>query len=320
MEHYTKDDLLNEIRGYMWALADCLGRVYRQDIGWEILGLNKKDFNVKYDSLSEVAPETIDPRKFHVTRTLLSMYEYGVDGIWDTNENWEDFATDTLAFIDGLHSFFLLNESGIDYDLRLSTHVTNLATARWKLDSSEGTTDLLDTDGPYVSGSTLTLGDVALLANMDEKSVRNAANPKNKNHLRTFSRGARTYVAVEDARRWLVERRGFKPTTQVDRTAERDLTKVGFCSATDFGSYLVALRANKGQSISQVVKGISEPDLTAERLKALEKGVFEFDKDIFFWIAKHFGLNKKAFVLATLALHQKIERASFETSLEAESE
>jgi hypothetical protein len=27
MDHFTKDDLLNEIRGFMWALADSLERV-----------------------------------------------------------------------------------------------------------------------------------------------------------------------------------------------------------------------------------------------------------------------------------------------------
>lgn len=58
----------------------------------------------------------------------------------------------------------------------------------------------------------LSFSDVALLADMDEKSVRNAANPKNKDPLITTVNGKRTWITPADALNWLSKRRGFTPT------------------------------------------------------------------------------------------------------------
>jgi hypothetical protein len=58
----------------------------------------------------------------------------------------------------------------------------------------------------------LTLADVALLANMDERSVRNAANPKLPDPLKTELNDSRTMVPPQEARRWLAGRKGFIPT------------------------------------------------------------------------------------------------------------
>lgn len=127
--------------------------------------------------------------------------------------------------------------------ITLSQHVVRVAKARWILDEGSGAD--MNEAGEWSRLGALTLSDVALLANMDEKSVRNAANPKHKNYLKTFNHGARTYVDVDDAKAWLQHRRGFKPTVIVDKLAERDLTKTGFFSEQDFSSYLVAQRRKK---------------------------------------------------------------------------
>jgi hypothetical protein len=58
----------------------------------------------------------------------------------------------------------------------------------------------------------LTFAEAALLADMDERSVRNAANPKLSDPLRTVVRGKRSLIPVEEARRWLAGRKGFVPT------------------------------------------------------------------------------------------------------------
>lgn len=66
-----------------------------------------------------------------------------------------------------------------------------------------------------VSWDCLSFHDIALLADMDEKSVRNAANPKNKDPLITTVSGRRTWITQRDARNWLVKRRGFVPSPGV---------------------------------------------------------------------------------------------------------
>jgi hypothetical protein len=74
--------------------------------------------------------------------------------------------------------------------------------------------------------SHLTLAEVALLANMDERSVRNAANPKLTNPLKTEQVGQRSLVRPDEARRWLAGRKGYVPTQAYDgpRIPSFDLT------------------------------------------------------------------------------------------------
>lgn len=90
-------------------------------------------------------------------------------------------------------------------------------------------THVTDDNGrPTSNFGNLTIADIALLANMDERSVRNAANPRLPNPLRTQQVGSRTLVSPEDALEWLRRRRGFTPTQRTElpgnRPQEGDLT------------------------------------------------------------------------------------------------
>lgn len=58
----------------------------------------------------------------------------------------------------------------------------------------------------------LTLFEVAVLAQMIEKSVRNATQPTAPDRLLTRKEGSRTVVDCHEALRWLKGRRNFKPT------------------------------------------------------------------------------------------------------------
>jgi len=59
----------------------------------------------------------------------------------------------------------------------------------------------------------LNLKEVAVLAQMDEKSVRNATQPSAPDRLHTRKAGTRTVVDSKEALRWLKNRRNFEPTT-----------------------------------------------------------------------------------------------------------
>jgi hypothetical protein len=61
----------------------------------------------------------------------------------------------------------------------------------------------------------LNLKEVAVLAQMHEKSVRNATQPTAPDRLHTRKDGSRTVVDSPEALRWLKGRRQFKPTTLV---------------------------------------------------------------------------------------------------------
>jgi hypothetical protein len=296
MKAFTKAELHNEIRTYMCAFADCLERVYFMGAGWGLLGLDSKDY--PKTEIYDLKPEDIDVNKFYITDMLDELYEYGVSGRRNVHFDWLPDDDDAVFFLQGLDEFPLMYENTMEsIPTAFSDHTVKMARARWILDEGSGMD--MNEAGDWIRLGVLTLNDVALLANMDEKSVRNAANPKHKNHLKTFNHGARTYVDVEDARAWLQQRRGFKPTVIVDKSAERDLTRIGFFSEQDFGSYLVAI-----------------PDsLTEEKLGSLEHGQFVFAQVLFVALSQLYELDTKAFVLAALALHQRLERERIEEQI-----
>ena len=61
-----------------------------------------------------------------------------------------------------------------------------------------------------------TLKEVAILAQMHEKSVRNATQPTANDRLETIKVGKRTYVTAKVADDWLSRRRSFQPTISAD--------------------------------------------------------------------------------------------------------
>lgn len=105
---------------------------------------------------------------------------------------------------------------------RLSILAAQCAAARLVLDGADRRTDYATDEFGPGSGDFgyLTLAEVALLADMDERSVRNAANPKLPNSLMTEPVGRRSLVRPEEARRWLGSRKGFVPTKVIDEGDE----------------------------------------------------------------------------------------------------
>lgn len=92
--------------------------------------------------------------------------------------------------------------------------------ARWKLDVAGNGSD--DADGVRIWGhmferidcDLLSLSEIAILADIQERSVRNYTHSTRSEdeRLKTIKVGGRTYVRPEDAKEWLSRRRRFIPT------------------------------------------------------------------------------------------------------------
>lgn len=92
--------------------------------------------------------------------------------------------------------------------------------ARWKLDVPGNGSD--DADGVRFWGhmferidcDLLSLSEIAILADIQERSVRNYTHSTRSEdeRLKTIKVGGRTYVRPEDAKEWLSRRRRFIPT------------------------------------------------------------------------------------------------------------
>lgn len=241
---------------------------------FKFLSLFGKQIAVLYGASDSTWTEKDAIQESPVWKAVSEMYDYGIMGI----------PTGGLVprnRINGVHAhieiFFramdtlpmkLFLDAKENAPPRLAVRAVQSAVARMVLDGGGRYTDfgtdeygLGKDDGDY-----LTLAEVALLANMDERSVRNAANPKLPDPLKTEQVGKRSLVRPEEARRWLASRKGFVPTQEsetsdvqrplewnvtlpeelverIQREAEKEAEKSGVLPSIHFKNKLLSLLA-----------------------------------------------------------------------------
>lgn len=153
----------------------------------------------------------------HFTAIAESCYAYAVDGHLKAesgiqDDNWLDFA----SFINQARwdaEFHGANSMALGLE-----KLFKLGAIRARLDS-DTMDDAADQALPTILAGPecgrLTLNEIAFLAQMTEKSVRNATQPNAPDRLHTRKEGTRTVVDSHEALRWLKRRRNFKPTMLV---------------------------------------------------------------------------------------------------------
>lgn len=213
-------------------------------------------FNLNVSRFEETCceePETIDISNLSITRTMKDIRRYGVDGICPSGEHVDDLIMNGQDFIESVRS---ANDVDINNDIGAGTgactEVFDRALARWELDH----------------GASLSIPQVARLAGLDERTVRNAASTTGKGKLQTFSQDARTLVRSETAYAWLTSKRGFVPTTFVDEDFDADPTS--FSNATDFMKFLSWKRETLGLDVEDAVKAAGHHLLHKEAWSQME--------------------------------------------------
>lgn len=167
----------------------------------------------------------LDPREQRLFRVCSDLYDFAFKGIIPaTNElqqlNEESMIDGYLAdielFLQSLerpnpYQKYFWEEDGVQPP-SMAVKTVQAAVARYVLYGGERYTTPEELGSSWTS---LSFQDLALLADMDEKSVRNAANPKVNDPLITQTSGRRTWISRADAYTWLKKRRGFIPTQGV---------------------------------------------------------------------------------------------------------
>ena len=147
-------------------------------------------------------------------------------------------------------------------------------------------------DGRFAldDGSSLEVRKLALLANVDIRTVRNA-----------ISAGALIcpdketgYVENSSARRWLHDRRGFKPTATTDRYDRLTLAVVD--TPLGFGAFLVNQRKRIGLENADDKLVASHPSATPHAISQLEAGIFALPLDAVFPISDFYQVDRKEFL------------------------
>jgi hypothetical protein len=243
---FSKATLQEHLMAFLTSFGESFGRMYG-DEAWKVL------------SDHEVI------KKSYIWRTVNEMYDFGIAGIpvRGLGELSED------GSLDGNHAdvelFFRAIDTGpmalyFEEDTfslpETVSRTVRTAVARHVLDGGDRYTDFGVGEHGFGNGDWgyLTLTEVALLADMDERSVRNAANPKLPHPLKTEAVGKRSLVTREEARRWLSGRKGFVPTRAAGESAT-PAPRVTEISVSEEAAQILRLRAEQaGLSIAEYIE------------------------------------------------------------------
>lgn len=247
--------------------------------------------------------ESIDLEGMPVTQNMRVLFDYAVNARIDRNFPLNDVFED-------LTDFFLEivpRSPMIDHYLSepiegFCVWIVDTAIVRWQLDFDQ-------TDS-------FSIKQLATLANMDERSVRNAANPKNPEPLKTYRAvDGSTSITRDDAIAWLEGRRSYKPTIFIDEDAERDLEHGGFKDLFDLGMFIKQESESQGKSLSQLLQDAGLEQEYSDWLAGKGGEHFSFDVDRFRRIAKALGKDERTFSVAVCKAYQKAELAWLEIKL-----
>lgn len=182
------------------------------------------EFNLRYE----------DFRQSSFFRAMNCMYDFAYAGLID--ESYEAMGDETsfmwaAALVRDLAASRVANcwdAFGTSYQVAAAVllKVVETAAARAVLEGFEAF-DVVDND------DNLTVRQLALLAGMEEMTIRSAANPKKPNALKVHTTEAGTRISAEVAKAWLIAKGRYVTPSRHWGDDEIDLTKKSFRSADD---------------------------------------------------------------------------------------
>lgn len=195
-----------------------------------------------------MAPDHICKTAF--CQAMEALYDFACFGILDGNAEPlipGSIYTWIAAIVDDMAQSAFLNE----YDLhgreafgeaRRVQKVVELANARSVLEGEGLFFIPMGGERSEESDDTsLSVRQMALLAGMEEMSIRAAANPKRATPLLTFKDAqGRTRIALDVAKDWLKAKQRYVPVTRKWSASEVDLTRTRFSNTTDLALMIEA--------------------------------------------------------------------------------
>lgn len=188
------------------------------------------DFGLTYEAIRHTA----------FAQALTQQYEFAYHGIIDGSDDSftdESIHTWTAGLVVDVCSSAVATEWSA-YGLNVGTRalrcaqVSETANARTMLEGGECFFQFqhfqsTKEDHLYDEG-VLTVRQLALLAGMEELSIRAAANPKRANPLKTITADRRTSIEISVAKEWLQAKGRYVPITRIWSAGQLDLAKRRF--------------------------------------------------------------------------------------------
>ncbi|MEQ9328023.1 MAG: hypothetical protein RJQ21_12110 [Rhodospirillales bacterium] len=170
-------------------------------------------------------------------------------------------------------------------------------------------------DGRFAldDGLPIELDKIALLANVDVRTVRNAIS---SGDLSATKESGVVFVDNASARKWLLGRKGFKPTVSRQISTPRNLMDIG--TPSSFGVFLRSRRSALNIQHSPL---LSAQGVTPDDLSELEAGVFSIPLNMTFPVADFYQINRSDFLNTVMRIFFPEELAVLQThQAQAETE
>lgn len=284
IKQITPEKLQEELASLLHSWVRDLGYLLEPGSGRRLLRLPEDPKSPELPSPSE-----LDISHYAITRIMRALYDYLDKNEWNTagkTRHLLDYVTPARRFIEafreGEGSPLGMNIEGPVYGY--CKHIADTAYARWALEEDAG----------------ITIKDLALIADVTEKTIRMAANPKLPDSIKTTRSGGRTYIDQEEALRWLRKRPGFRETRYFDSVEEEGAPE--FRSIQELGQFIITWRNKRGLSLEQIAETLKWPPGILAAFKELEKANDGLDSslindDLFFALGKLFNLDANTFAI-----------------------
>lgn len=195
--------------------------------------------------------------------TLSALYDYAVDGV-QLNIHAEDIV------LGGSEVLSLVSNETARPSKEWS-HILSMADGRFALDAGE---DVM-------------IEKVALLANVDIRTVRNAVSAGD---LLADKVGTVTHIENPSARAWLLTRKGFRPTVLADNSGQCLESVV---TPAQFGAFLIDQRERIGGINEDRKLTVFHRSVSAKDISQLEAGIFSMPLDAVFPIADFYQVGRR---------------------------
>jgi hypothetical protein len=255
MEHkFTEAKLLEELEMLIQSIAENIQYTIGEEAALAILKQSHYESEGSVQTFHTRAE--LDMDQYPITHTFRLAYDYVMNARWPSGPMYGYFCEQISEPLEDLATFMELSGQSKIED-SYCRYIHDAAFARWYVDEPEEE-NYLDFKG------------VALLARVDERTVRNAALDSAKNHLITIKQGGRTYITPKDALEWLKTRPGFKQTEFYE--VRRDEKQDQICSISDLGHFIATSRNELQLTQSQLLEKLNWETARLAELQAIELG------------------------------------------------
>ena len=324
MARFTKEAMLDEFKEIIFQYARGVSFVTEPKIGYGALFEKIQNNPDNYEHYREFMSPKSDARsfsqkflvdRFDSTKTVKQFYDYGILGICEVPLKAITGDTEwTYAYgliLDSSKSLLLSEISGVDgVETNKCLFAARAFFARLVLDGAER----VHLEGNSPPEDMLSISEVAILADLDERTVRNATSINATNRLETALAGSTICIPRLAAIEWLKSKRGFVPSTFGKLSFNSDFLETNsFVNATQAGEYIRIKREelNLEQEALSKASGVSE-----ESISNLESGKINISEKEFIKIGEALGLDGERFALRILEVVKEEELQSLRARIE----